>query len=71
MESDRLTAGGMGHQAIDKPRSSAILRSENETMEIDRPNIKHTVSKSRLELSIGLILLFVSLLGIIINLVQQ
>jgi hypothetical protein len=40
-------------------------------MEMDRTKIKQTVSKSRLELSIGLILLIVSLLGIIINLIQQ
>jgi len=40
-------------------------------MEMDRTKIKQTVSTGRLELSIGLILLIVSLLGIIINLIQQ
>jgi hypothetical protein len=40
-------------------------------METDRGKIKNTTSSSRLEVSIGLILLFASLLGILINLAQQ
>ena len=40
-------------------------------METNRGEIKNTVSNSRIEVSIGVILLFVSLLGILINLAQQ